>query len=135
MKSYLFAIKGSSLNILLFSIDEFDKNYFAYGGFLIENEEISLPLEDYYNLPAFSTAYYIASRKMKGYTLMEKHYYEGAVPFYMILRTEDEKKVMDKALKVFKETLSMMGLGLIFKIPSSYLELLSADYVQLLKKW
>jgi hypothetical protein len=29
----------------------------------------------------------------------------------------------------------MMGLGLIFKFPSSYLELLSADYVKLLKKW
>lgn len=135
MKSYLFAIKGSSIHTLLLSIDESGDGYFAYSGFLIEDEEISLPIENYYNLPAFSTAYYIASRKRKTYTLLERHYYEGAVPFYLILRTDDEKKVMEKALKVFKETLTMMGLGLIFKIPSSYLELLSADYVKLLKKW
>ncbi|BDC17822.1 hypothetical protein HS5_07120 [Acidianus sp. HS-5] len=101
----------------------------------MENGDISLPLEEHYNLSAFSTAYYIASRKKKTYTLLQRHYYEGAVPLYMILKTDDEKKVMEKALNVFKDTLTMMGLGLIFKIPSSYLELLSADYVKLLKKW
>jgi hypothetical protein len=138
MTSYLFTINCSSLHTLLLSIDEEkidDTTYFVYSGFLIESEEVSLPLENHYNLPAFSTAYYIALRKRKAYTPLQRHYYEGAVPLYLIFRTNDEKKAMEKALKIFKDTLLMMGLGLIFKLPSSYLELLSADYVKLLKKW
>jgi hypothetical protein len=58
MTSYLFAINGSSLHTLLLSIDEEksgDTTYFVYSGFLIKSEEVSLPLENYYNLPAFST--------------------------------------------------------------------------------
>jgi len=58
MTSYLFTINCSSLHTLLLSIDEEkidDTTYFVYSGFLIKSEEVSLPLENYYNLPAFST--------------------------------------------------------------------------------
>ncbi|AWR96343.1 hypothetical protein DFR86_01460 [Acidianus sulfidivorans JP7] len=135
MRSRLYSIYNEkSDNTILISWDIMNECS-IYSGFLIDGHLNNIAIRnDFYDLPAFRNAIYIASNSARVYTLSLKHYFEGAVPLYEIIRITNEKEIYDYVSTVFNEDLKLMGLGLIFSLPG-YFELLSANYVKLLGRW
>ncbi|ARM74824.1 hypothetical protein [Acidianus manzaensis] len=134
MRSRLYSIYNEkSDDTMLISWDILDE-YSIYSGFLIDGYPNISVRNDFYDLPAFRNAFFIASNSTKVYTLSMKHYFEGIVPIYQITRITNEKDLYEYISEIFNEDLKIMGFGLIFSLPS-YFELLSANFVKLLGRW